>query len=51
MGGGMLVALGGLLALIGRLVGDIKRRRIRARGDVRRADEAELAAARPAAAS
>jgi len=49
--GGMLVALGGLLALIGRLVGDIKRRRIRARGDVRRADEAELAAARPAVAS
>ncbi|MEP2234755.1 MAG: heme lyase CcmF/NrfE family subunit [Alteripontixanthobacter sp.] len=49
--GGMLIALGGLLALIGRLVGDIKRRRIRARGDVRRADEAELAAARPAAAS
>ena len=46
--GGMLVALGGVLALIGRLSGDIRRRRVRAKGDARRADEASLAGAAPA---
>jgi cytochrome c-type biogenesis protein CcmF len=35
--GGVLIALGGLLALIGRVVSDLKRRSVRARGDARRA--------------
>ncbi len=38
--GGMLIALGGLLALIGRLMADLKRRRIRARVAGRRAETA-----------
>ncbi|MDA7787810.1 heme lyase CcmF/NrfE family subunit [Sphingomonadaceae bacterium] len=45
--GGILIALGGLLALIGRLSGDLKRRRVRARGDERRADLAKERASRP----
>jgi cytochrome c-type biogenesis protein CcmF len=36
--GGMLIALGGLLALIGRVTADLKRRSVRARGDARRAE-------------
>ena len=36
--GGMLVALGGVLALIGRLMADLKRRSIRSRVAVRRAE-------------
>ncbi len=43
--GGLLVALGGVLALLGRLFDDLKRRRVKARLAERRADEAELAAA------
>ncbi|MDG6079961.1 heme lyase CcmF/NrfE family subunit [Erythrobacter litoralis] len=36
--GGGLIALGGVLSLIGRVVGDIKRRRVRRRVDERRED-------------
>lgn len=39
--GGMLISLGGVLALIGRVMADLKRRSIKARGDSRRADIAE----------
>ncbi len=42
--GGMLVALGGVLALIGRLLADLKRRSVRRRGASRRAEMAEFAA-------
>ena len=36
--GGMLIALGGVLAIIGRVQQDLKRRSIRRKGAVRRAD-------------
>jgi cytochrome c-type biogenesis protein CcmF len=36
--GGMLIALGGLLALIGRVSGDVRRRTARAKGERRRAE-------------
>ncbi len=41
--GGILIALGGLLALLGRLSGDLKRRNVQSRLDERREDEAALA--------
>jgi len=40
--GGILVALGGVLAIIGRVRGDLKRRYVRARSDQRREDAAAL---------
>ena len=36
--GGLLIALGGALALIGRVAGDLKRRTAQARGAARRAE-------------
>jgi cytochrome c-type biogenesis protein CcmF len=36
--GGVLIALGGLLALVGRVASDLKRRSVRSRGDARRAE-------------
>jgi cytochrome c-type biogenesis protein CcmF len=38
--GGVLIALGGLLALVGRVTGDLRRRSARAQGELRRADVA-----------
>ena len=43
--GGLLIALGGALALVGRVVGDMRRRHAATRGDERRAEEAEFAEA------
>ena len=40
--GGILVAFGGVLAIIGRVRGDLKRRYVRARSDQRREDAAAL---------
>ncbi len=37
--GGLLIGLGGLLALIGRVADDVKRRNVRRRAAVRRGDE------------
>jgi len=42
--GGLLIALGGALALVGRVVGDIRRRYAAQRGEERRVEEAELMA-------
>ncbi|MWV29340.1 heme lyase CcmF/NrfE family subunit [Aurantiacibacter rhizosphaerae] len=42
--GGLLIAFGGMLALLGRVIGDVRRRSAELREDRRRADEAELAA-------
>ncbi len=39
--GGLLIALGGVLAIIGRVLEDLKRRSVRARADERRADRRE----------
>ena len=41
--GGLLIALGGVLAIIGRLASDLKRRHIRAQAQQRRADRADRA--------
>jgi cytochrome c-type biogenesis protein CcmF len=41
--GGMLIALGGLLALIGRVRGDLRRRTIRRKLALRRMDEEAIA--------
>ena len=38
--GGMLIALGGALALVGRVIADLRRRSVRARMSTRRAEEA-----------
>ncbi|WP_427965133.1 heme lyase CcmF/NrfE family subunit [Altererythrobacter sp.] len=43
--GGLLVGLGGVLAIIGRLMADLRRREIIRRGDERRADRETLEAA------
>lgn len=43
--GGLLIALGGVLALVGRVASDLRRRNATKRGDERRLDEAELAEA------
>ncbi len=43
--GGLLIALGGALSLLGRVVGDVRRRRTEVRDETRRAEEAELARA------
>ncbi|WP_206238963.1 heme lyase CcmF/NrfE family subunit [Novosphingobium terrae] len=43
--GGILVALGGFLALLSRVRQDLKRRTVRARGDIRRGDREEREAA------
>ena len=42
--GGLLIALGGALALVGRVVGDVRRRSATQRGEERRAEEAALVA-------
>ena len=42
--GGLLIALGGALAMIGRIASDVRRRSATRRGEKRRAEEAELAA-------
>ncbi|MFB0613396.1 heme lyase CcmF/NrfE family subunit [Aurantiacibacter poecillastricola] len=43
--GGLLIALGGAMALVGRVVGDVRRRSTARREEERRAEEAELATA------
>ncbi len=40
--GGLLIALGGVLAIIGRVRGDLRRRTAKRKGDARRADLAEF---------
>jgi cytochrome c-type biogenesis protein CcmF len=45
--GGLLIALGGVLAIAGRVRVDVKRRRATAKGEVRRADLEALGAAAP----
>ena len=43
--GGLLIALGGALALVGRVIGDVRRRNAEQRDEERCAEEAELATA------
>ncbi|OGS49189.1 MAG: hypothetical protein A3J40_04165 [Erythrobacter sp. RIFCSPHIGHO2_12_FULL_63_10] len=40
--GGMLIALGGVLAIVGRVSGDLKRRRVAARSALRRKERSAL---------
>ncbi|QUL39108.1 heme lyase CcmF/NrfE family subunit [Erythrobacter sp. JK5] len=44
--GGLLIGLGGILAIVGRIQTDFRRRRVRKLGDARRADLERLASAR-----